>query len=330
MEEKWNPGLLLKTSGAYWKSCTLHAGVKLDLFTTIGDQKITAEIISEKKSVSLRGVSTLLNALAGMNLLQKDGDTYSNTPESKAFLSRDSDKNVTDMIMHQHHLVEGWEQLDKAVKDGKPVRQRTSFSDDTMRESFLMGMFNNAMGIAPIIMPYVDLSGYKTLLDLGGGPGTYAIHFCKSNPELKASVFDLPTTKPFAEKIIKRFDLEERINFLPGDFNIEEIPGKFDVAWLSHILHGEGPEDCQNIINKAVSSLNEGGKIIIHEFILDNAKDGPEFPTLFSLNMLMGTDDGRSYSEEELSGMLKIAGAKDIERVRMKVPNDSGLMIGTK
>ncbi|MCP3924175.1 MAG: SAM-dependent methyltransferase [Desulfobacterales bacterium] len=326
--EKWNPGLLLQTSGAYWKSCTIHAGVKLDLFTIIGDEKLTSIDIASKSSTDERGVNTLLNALVGLKLLEKENELYLNTPESKAFLSRDSEKNIIDMLMHHHHLVEGWGKLDKAVKEGKPVRQRTSFSDETVRESFLMGMFNIAMGTAPLIVPFVDLSGKKSLLDLGGGPGTYAIHFCMVNPNLSATIFDLPTTKPFAEKIINKFGLEEKVKFQSGDFILNEIKGKYDAIWLSHILHGEGPDDCQNIINKAVKSLEPNGKIIIHEFILNNEKESPEFPTLFSLNMLIGTENGRSYSENELSQMLKKAGVKDVKRVRMKVPNDSGLMIG--
>jgi len=75
------------------------------------------------------------------------------------------------MIMHHHHLVESWSQLDQAVRSGRPVRGRVSFEDDTKRESFLMGMFNNAMLIAPQLTKTIDLSGRRHFLDLGGGPG---------------------------------------------------------------------------------------------------------------------------------------------------------------
>ena len=59
-------------------------------------------------------------------------------------------------------------------------------------------MFNLAMNLAPVLVPKIDLSNRRHLLDLGGGPGTYAIHFCLNNPQLKATVYDLPTTRPFA------------------------------------------------------------------------------------------------------------------------------------
>jgi hypothetical protein len=68
--------------------------------------------------------------------------------------------------------------------------------------------------------------------------------------------------------------------------------------------------------------------IIIHEFILNNSMDGPLFPALFSLNMLLGTESGQSYSEEQLTDMLAAAGVSDIRRIAIQSPNDSGILVG--
>jgi predicted O-methyltransferase YrrM len=138
----------------------------------------------------------------------------------------------------------------------------------------------------------------------------------------------LPTTQPFALKTIERFGMSAHIDFVGGDYISERIPGSYDVAWLSHILHGEGPEDCQKLIDKTVSVLQEGGLILIHDFILDNNMDGPLFPALFSLNMLVNTPQGQSYSELQLVEMLKNAGAREINRLPFKGQNDSGIMAG--
>jgi len=189
-------------------------------------------------------------------------------------------------------------------------------------------MFTMAMNIAPGIVDIIDISERRHLLDLGGGPGTYAIHFCRKNPELKATVFDLPTSQPIAEQTIHKFGLIDRIDFLGGDYLKDPVPGSYDVAWLSHILHGEGPESCQLIIEKAVSALQPGGLVVVHEFILNNTMDGPLFPALFSLNMLLGTADGQSYSEEQLESMLHRAGVREVHRLPFQGLNDSGLIGG--
>jgi precorrin-6B methylase 2 len=325
---KWHPGELLELSGYYWKTCTLHAAVKLDVFTCLGDEQLSSDAVAANLKVAPEAIKRLLNALVAMELLVKADDQYANSASSKTFLSQDSPQYLGNMIMHHHHLVESWMQLDQSVQSGKPIGQRSAFSDEDRRKSFLMGMFNTAMNVAPMLVPEIDISSRRHLLDLGGGPGTYAIHFCRHNPDLKATVFDLPTTRPFAEKTIKHFDLSDRIDFEAGNYLENEIKGRYDAAWLSHILHAEGPDGCNQIIQKTVAALKPGGMIIIHEFILNNSMDGPLFPALFSLNMLLRTDSGQAYSEQQLMDMLAAAGAKEIQRLPVQTPNDSGIITG--
>lgn len=321
------PGDLFEISGYYWKTCTLHAAVKLDIFTAVGNRQLSADEIAGRIEAEPRAVAMLLNALVAMELLSKKNGRFAGTPSGRTFLSKESEHYIGYMIMHHHHLVQSWSKLDVAVKTGKPVRGEASFGDEERRESFLMGMFNIAMGTAPTVAEAIDLSGKKKLLDLGGGPGTYAIHFCMANPKLEATLFDLPTTRPFAEKTVGRFNLSDRIDFKAGSYLTDEIPGTFDAAWLSHILHGEGPEECLEIIRKTSSVLEPGGIIIIHDFILENSMDGPLFPALFSLNMLLGTQSGQAYSQVQLEEMLKKNGARNIKRLPFQGPNESGILI---
>ena len=327
---QWNPGDLLEISGFFWKTAVLHAAVKLDVFTAIGDGQLTGDEISRRLNATPKGVQRLLDALVAMELLVKVDGNYAGTASGQTLLSKQSAQYIGHIIMHHHHLVESWSKLDQAVQSGRPIRTRSSFSREEWRESFLMGMFNLAMGLAPRLVPQIDLAARKHLLDLGGGPGTYAIHFCLNNPGLRADVYDLPTTRPFAEKTIKQFDLGDRVHFIDGNYLEDPVAGTYDAAWLSHILHGEGPEACRMIIQKAVDALAPQGIIIIHEFILNNSMDGPLFPTLFSLNMLLGTDSGQAYSEQQLTDMLQAAGVRNIRRIPLTSPNDSGLLVGEK
>jgi len=326
--QNWNAQRLLQTSSSYWQGFTLHAAVKLDVFSVIGDDTVSANEIADRIKADERAMAMLLDALCAMELLLKNAGRYSNTSESATFLSRSSSQYLGYMLMHHHHLAESWIKLDQAVISGEPVRGRASFSDDQWRESFLMGMFNMAKHTAPRVAEAIDLAGRKHLLDLGGGPGTYAIFFCQKNPGLSATVFDLPTTRPFAETVINQFGLTDRISFSEGNYLNENIAGTYDVVWLSHVLHGEGPEGCEKIIRKAVAALRPGGMILIHDFILDNTMDSPLFPALFALNMLLGTASGQSYSEGQIREMLARSGVANIERVAMALPNDSGIIAG--
>ncbi|THB80576.1 MAG: methyltransferase domain-containing protein [Desulfobacteraceae bacterium] len=330
---EWNPGTLMQASGYYWRTCTLHTGVKLDVFTVIGSDTLTATEVAARIQSDERATATLLNALSALGLLIKTGDQYRNSDPARQFLCKDSERYIGFMIMHHHHLMESWNRMDEAILSGKPTRSRSSFSDEARRESFLMGMFNTAMAQAPDISRSINLDGCETLLDLGGGPGTYAIHFCLQNPSLRATVFDLPTTRPFAEKTIERFSVQDRVRFMPGDFvadDLDDLTETFDAAWLSHILHGEGPEDASRVIQKAARALKPGGRIFIHEFILDANMDGPLFPALFSLNMLVGTPSGQSYSQDQFCDMFTAHGIENIQRLGYVGPTESGILSGTK
>jgi hypothetical protein len=321
----WNPAELLQLSGGYWSACALHTGVKLDLFSHAG----TASELAQATASDERGLEMLLNALTALELMEKEGDRYSATPFAAEYLSRTSPRYLGYIIMHHHHLMAGWSRLDESVRSGAPSRGRVSHAgDESERESFEMGMFNLAMLNAPCIVPRIDLLGRRRLLDLGGGPGTYAIHFCQANPQLTATVYDLPTTRRFAEKTIASFGLSDRITFQEGDFISDEVPDGFYVAWLSQILHGEGAEGCDVILRRAVAALEPGGMLMVQEFILDDNMDGPLFPALFSLNMLLGTPHGRSYSQRQLEAMMTAAGVGSIRRLELDLPNGAGVLAG--
>lgn len=328
---EWTVPDLLQMSGGYWSTCALHAAVKLELFGALDGVARSAAEVAQLRQTDARATGMLLDALSALRLLDKYENKYIATPFAVNYLSKTSPGYLGHIIMHHHHLMSGWAALDEAVTSGGPIRERNSHSDnESVRESFLMGMFNLASLLAPRIALSADLSKCRTLLDLGGGPGTYAVHFCIANPELSAVVYDLPTTRMFAEKTISRFNLTERIAFTSGNYHIDPVPTGFDVVWVSHVLHSDGIEACSSLLRKAVAALNPGGILMVQEFILDDTKDGPPFPALFSLNMLLGTEAGQSYSERELIAMLTEAGLSEVQRVAVELPNGSGIIRGRK
>ncbi len=119
--DEWHPGRLLEVSGSYWRTCALHAGVKLDIFTGIGDEALTAPELAKKLGTDEDGTARLLDALTAMALLSKKDGQYRNTPTSRACLSKDSDRYIGHMILHHHHLMESWSRLEQLEQQsGKP------------------------------------------------------------------------------------------------------------------------------------------------------------------------------------------------------------------
>ncbi|MFR2384858.1 MAG: methyltransferase, partial [Bilophila wadsworthia] len=313
----WTPSALLHASGMYWESCAIHAAVHLDVFTPLSGGPMTVTELADRTGCVPQSLDRLLTALCAMGLLIRQGETCELPPFSRDHLCRGNPGYLGHIVEHHRHLMPGWSKLDESVRENRPTRHRSSVdTEDTgERESFLMGMYNIANAQAERSVPHIDLSGRSHLLDLGGATGAYAIHFCRRNPGLSATVFDLPTTRPFAERVIADSGMADRISFAGGDFTTEDLPGGFDVAWLSQILHGAGFDESANIVRKAAQSLVPGGLLLIQEFILDDNRSGPQHPALFDLNMLVGTPDGQSYTRQELAGFMRNAGLEDIRRL---------------
>jgi hypothetical protein len=245
-----------------------------------------------------------------MGLLTKDASGYANTEASRSIpvfgfgslhWVHHPASPSPDGIMGQAAGGDYERKTDPPARPGERHGAAAGIPDGNVQPGHAIGTH----GWCPLLI----FPECHTLLDLGGGPGTYAIHFCRQYPGLTATVMDLPTTRPFAENTIRKLGMEDRVCFVPGDFLQDDIPGRYDAVWMSHILHGESASGCRRIIDKAASCLNPGARIaVVHEFILDDTRDKPLFPALFSLNMLLATEGGRAYSQSQISGMLETAG----------------------
>jgi 16S rRNA G1207 methylase RsmC len=192
-------------------------------------------------------------------------------------------------------MARGWLELKNSVLTRKPIERRDfSEMDDSETSTFARAMHNTAMGHAEFLASRLSFNHAKTLLDLGGGPGTFTIHFLKANPALNATIFDLPKTLETTRKFVEAAGVSNRVNYQAGDFNQDEIKGTFDVCFLSHIIHGQSLEKNKALFAQIFGHLNSGGRLIVQDFFLNSDKKSPQFSALFALLMLLNTDGGKT------------------------------------
>ncbi len=311
----------------YWHARILHASMSLGIFTLLSQSEMTADEVSSKLALNPRATGLLLNALAGLNLLKKKKGGFSNTKISNRCLVEGKDDYLY-IIRHLAGMWDTWGKLEETVRTGNPPEEPAG-EEDSLRP-FILGMHNMASACAPILARKLRLSGCKTLLDLGGGPGTYSVYFCKVNPGLTATVFDLPETLPIAKEVISRYRMEDRIRLVAGDYNVHEIDGRFDAALISNIIHAEGFDENTAILRKLFNVLNPKGKIILQDFILNEDRTIPSQASIFAINMLLNTDKGRTYTFNEVTGWLKEAGFRNVKRLNISLPNNGTIITAEK
>ncbi|HJA79698.1 methyltransferase [uncultured Desulfovibrio sp.] len=326
---QWTATAFLQASGMFWESFALHAALALDVFTPLAAGPLPIEELARQTGCSRRGLDMLATALCALDLLRRTEDGRCELlPFARQYLCRGEAAYLGYMVGHHRGLVPGWSRLAEAVRTGRDVCD-TAPPPTENRECFLMGMRNVANAQASLSVPHIDLGGRQRLLDLGGGTGAYAVRFCREHPELTATVFDLPASRPFAERVLQEEGLTDRIRFVAGDFTRDALPSGFEVAWLSQILHGLHRDTAAEVVRKAGQALTDGGLLLIQEFALDDDRMGPLHPALFSLNMLVGTRDGQAYTQAELTAFMHAAGADEVRVLPLELPQGCRILAGT-
>lgn len=322
---------LNELSYGYWKSQVLFVAIDMDVFTLTAGNGKSCKVIAKKLRTDLRATEMILNALVSLEFLRKIKEIYRNTVISNRYLVKDSPLYQGDRIHHFHNMWDYWSKLNVAIKTGKPTAYDNAEEevDEKRLREFIRAMHNIGAVQAGEICEKLHLRKYRNLLDLAGGQGTYAVRFIKVNPKMKAVVFDIPDVIKIAREYIKESGMKGKVTTKAGDC-LKDGFGKelYDIIFVSNLLHIYKPVENRKILKKCWDSLLKKGIVVIQEFVLNSAKTQPLFGTLFSLNMLMGTHRGSSYSYVEMKEWLKDVGFKNVKRVNLGL--DSGLIIGHK
>lgn len=266
----------------------------------------TARAISKKLNIDLRATEILLDALTGLGLVRKQRGNYKNAQLSSRFLVSGKPYYQGDIIRHADNLWKNWSGLDEVVKTGRPHRVARDLN------AFILGMHNLALLKVKEVIKMIGLKGVKKAIDLGGGPGTYSIEMAKKG--VSVTLFDFPETIEIAKKIVEK-EKVKGINFIGGDFVIDDIGNGYDLIFISQIVHAYSAMDNLQILKKCKKALNNGGRIVIQEFYISKDRTRPAQGALFSVNMLIGTEGGRCYSPDEIKGWLLKTGLKDIKEM---------------
>lgn len=292
-------------SGNYWSSRVLLTANNFRVFDYLQEPKTAQEIASIVNADS-RGIEILLDALTGLELLRKSSGKYHNSSLSKLFLLSSSPYYQGNIIKHNDMIWRNWSELDDVIRTGKPTHK---FYD---QDAFIRGMHDISKMKASKVIKLINLKGVNKALDLGGGPGTYSIEMAKKG--VIVDLFDLPETIKIAREIVEESGIKQMINFIEGDFLVNEISGRYDLILISQILHAFSEKDNIKIIKRAVNALNPEGQIVIQEFLISKNRTIPTKSALFSINMLVNTEGGRCYSPDEIKKWLYSAGLRKFKQ----------------
>lgn len=321
----WNERLDAMASG-YQDAAILLAAIRHRLFDELDATPRSAADVASARRLDQRAVTLVLHALAGAGVLEKRDDGFVLPDDRGRILRSDGDDTQVSIFGHHEHLLKRWARLDEVLVSGQPI-PRDQRSETELRD-FICGMQDIQKRSLRGVLEVVDFADATHLLDLGGGPATAALAFAGRWPGLRCTVFDLPAPCAIARERIAAAGLEDRVDVLPGDYFVDDIGTGYDVIYLSNIIHSLAESETVALYVKCGEALVPGGRLLVKDFFLDDDLAHPHFAARFAVNMLVGTEGGRSYGESETREMMTVAGFESIER--RDVPKHSALMIGMR
>jgi SAM-dependent methyltransferase len=313
-----NPNTIREFAASFQKSRILLSGIELDIFTNINESGTTSNQVANHLHLNERACERLLNALVSLGFLTKKNHLFFNTADSFAFLSKKS-SDYSAGLMHLNHLWNTWSNLTQVVKTGKSAHPaEINERGEEWLFAFIDTMHDRAKKQAPQQLANIDLSEVESILDIGGGSGAYSMEFVSKKPEIAAIVFDLPGVVPITKRFINKEGFSDQIKTHPGDYTTDDLPKGFDLVFLSAVIHSNSLEINKELIKKCYNSLNKNGKIVIQDWIMNNDRTLPASGAVFALNMLVGTEAGDCFTDQEATEMLNAAGFKNISRTEFE------------
>ncbi len=328
MKEIISAEQIRETAYSFQESRILLTAFELRIFTILDKHMISSEEVSKKINTDNRATNRLLNALCGMGLLRKVKDKFYNTDLSSKYLV-EGKPDFMGNLYHTNHLWNTWNYLTDSVKKG------SSFAGDQNKkekeewvDSFIAAMHYRGVKQAKLIAMMIDLSNTKKMLDIGGGSAAFSMELVKRSPSIKAVVLDLPHVIPLTKKYVEQEGLSDNFNFIEGNYLNSDFGSGYDLILLSAIIHINSYEQNKMIIKKCADALNKNGMVIINDFIMSDDRTQPYHGAIFSLNMLVGTESGDTYTENEITEWFKSTGFSKIDRKKTSFASD--LIIGIK
>jgi len=299
----------------FWPARIILSAVELELFQHLA-APATVESIAAKVQTNPRATLRLLDALSALGVLDKHDETYEIAPGLKPALLP-GPNCILPSFQHRAVLWGSWSKLNDVVRTGLPAVE--PYEDDERPDadvqSFIGAMAVGARNTAPATVAALDMSGVQTVLDIGGGPGVYAMVFCKAAPRAAVTILDLPRVCEIARANLAGTAYAGRVGFVAGEVRsvdsgavLESSGGEgFDLVFMSSLIHSMGPGQIAELFMRALGWTCPGGCVVVKDLFLDDARTSPARAAVFSINMLVNTPEGASYTWRECEEMLVAA-----------------------
>lgn len=319
------PERLSQLGWGYAPPLMMEAAVRLKVFDILDEGPKTVDEVARLTGASERGLRAIMNALTGFGLLAKNEGRYSLAPDTSAFLVRGKPGYLGGLVEQTSHRLQPWLRLTEIVRTGKTdyaVNQENTGSEFFIHlvESIFPLSYPAANRLAEVL-DVASLNRPASVLDLAAGSGVWGITLAQRSPQITVTAVDWPAVLDVTRRVASHHGVAERFKFSPGDVLSADFGSGHDIAILGHILHSEGEARSRELLRKTFNALAPAGCIAIQEFLVDEDRSTSTMGLMFAVNMLVNTDEGDTFSFNEIAGWLRDAGFENPRTVESPGPS---------
>jgi hypothetical protein len=295
---------------------------ELGLFTALRDRPASAAELAALLRIELRATEAIAGLLAALDFLVQADGRFCLTETARAYLLPESPyywgallRRIREVPLDTRKLAESLRRGTAAADARVTETWRAPSPPPEAMIAFTRAMHAHSFALAMRTMPAFGLAGASRLLDVAGGSGSYSIAAALHDAAIRSSVLDLPEVCGVAREYAVQHGVGERVATIASDMFADRWPTDHDRILLSDVLHDWDDERCAWLAARAHEALAPGGRVLVHEMILSDGKDGPLPAAAYSMVMLF-VAQGRQRSAREISAVLAGAGFADL-RVTM-------------
>lgn len=314
----------------FMASRALFAALDADLFGHLAAGPKPLEALAADTGLKPGRLRPLLTACVALGLLTREGDRYVNAPASATYLVRTSPAYFGDYFRFQvsRQIYPTLLHLDAALR-GERVDFYSQLRDPQEASAFTRAQHSGSLGPAHVVARLVDLTGARRLLDVAGGSGALSIVLCERTPGLECTIIDFPSVAAVGRGLVRDSGLADRIAFVEGDAREIGWPGDNDVVLMSYLLSAVAESSAHDLLGKAYKALRPGGRLLVHDFVVDDDGTGPPLAALWLLNAVTIDADVASLTPTWLSTAATRAGFHD-PRITPVVPGTTRLLSASR
>lgn len=287
----------------------LLAAVRAGVLHHLTERPRSTAELAEVTGTQPRPLDALLRALAWGGLLTVIDGNWAIAEPSRPALAADAE-----LGLHPLLRLEAWAAGDRLNVRGildalQGAVQPPEVPDDVVAD-LADAMWNAGAVPALMLARQRDLDQVTTLVDVGGGPGRYAIDACRVRPALNALVLDRPPMVEIARDRISSAGLTGRVRAEVWELARDPVPSA-DGAVLSQVLHLLPESGRADVLSRVRDALPAGAPLFVHEFL---AGSEAVTPVGWIVDWLV-LGSGFDLSIDDLAAELALAGFETVRTV---------------